>query len=101
MADYSRESADDVKYKKKIVHPVFMKELQNAWNWSTAMDLNSRKTDTKQHNKNIDFYFRTCQQYEMEKRSKINVFEWYFLQWNSSGKKCQRTEMFIDHFLSY
>ena len=28
-------------------------------------------------------------------------FEWYNLQRNLSGKKSQRTAMFIDHFLSY
>ena len=40
MADYSCESADDVKFEN--LYPVFMKELQNAWNCSAAMDL--RKT---------------------------------------------------------
>ena len=49
MADYSCESADDVKYSKRYIYiylyPVFMKELQNAWNWTAAMDL--RRTDIK------------------------------------------------------
>ena len=56
MPDYLYESADDVKfkndvkYKKKNLYPVFMKELQNDWNWSAAMDL--KRTDIKQQNKN-------------------------------------------------
>ena len=32
--------------------PVFMKELQNAWNWSATMDLG--RTDIKQQNKNVN-----------------------------------------------
>ena len=55
MADYSCESVDDVKYendvKYKILYPVFMKELQNTWDWSAAMDLS---TDIKQQNKKTD-----------------------------------------------
>ena len=31
------------------LYPVFMKELQNAWKWSAAMDL--KRTDIKQQNK--------------------------------------------------
>ena len=38
--------------KNNNFYPVFMKELQNAWNWSTEMDL--RRTDIKQQNKNVN-----------------------------------------------
>ena len=43
MADYSCKSDDVVKCKN--VYPVLMKELQNAWNCSDEMDLNSRRTE--------------------------------------------------------
>ena len=33
---------------------MFMKELQNAWNWSVAIDL--RRTDIKKQNKNIYWF---------------------------------------------
>ena len=36
---------------KKNFYPMFMKELQNAWNWSVAID--PRRTDIKKQNKNI------------------------------------------------
>ena len=34
------------------MNPAFMKELQNVWNLSAAMDL--RRTDIKQRNKNVN-----------------------------------------------
>ena len=59
MAEYSCESADDVKFKNdvkfKILYPVFMKELQNAWNLGAAMGL--RKTDIKRQNKTVNRLF--------------------------------------------
>ena len=32
---------------QEVQKTVFMNELQNAWNWNAAMDLNSRRIDTK------------------------------------------------------
>ena len=55
-----------------------MKELQNVWNWSVAMD--PRRTDIKQQNKNVNWVtlvFEHVNKYTMETRSKTNVFEWY------------------------
>ena len=65
------------------------------------MDL--RRTDIKQQNKNanrLTFVFEHINKYTMETRSKTNMFEWYNLYRNSSGKKKSRTAMLIDHFLS-
>ena len=55
-ADFPCKSANDVKYKndakyKKNLYHVFMKELQNAWSWSAAVDL--RRTVIKQQNNNV------------------------------------------------
>ena len=85
MAANLCESADNVKYiidvKFKNLYPLFMKELQNVWNWSAAMDL--RRTDIKkQQNKNVNrltFVFEHVNKYTMERRSNTNVFEWYNL----------------------
>ena len=52
------------------------------------MDL--RRTDIKQQNKNanrLTFVFEHVNEYTMETRSKTNMFEWYNLYRNSSGKK--------------
>ena len=58
-----------------------MKELQNVWIWSAAMDL--RRTDIKQQNKNVNrltFVLEHVNKYTMETRSILmNVFEWYNL----------------------
>ena len=76
--------ADDIKYKNDVkyknLYPVFMKELQNVWNWSAAVDW--RRTYIKQQNKNVNrlsFVFEYVNKYTMETRSKTNVFEWYNL----------------------
>ena len=65
------------------------------------MDL--RRTDIKQQNKNanrLTLVFEHVNKYTMETRSKTNMFEWYNLYRNLSGKKSQRTAMLRDHFLS-
>ena len=105
MVDYSCKSADHVKYKNDVkyknLYPVFMKELQNAWNWSAAMNL--RRTDIKQQNKNVNgltFVFEHVNNTRWKQEVLTNVFKWYNLQRNSSSKKSQRTAMFIGHFLS-
>ena len=56
-----------------------MKELQNVWNLSAAMDL--RRTDIKQQIRMLTdtFVFEHVNKYTMETRSKTNVFEWYNL----------------------
>ena len=57
-----------------------MKELQNGWNLSVAMDL--RRAAIKQQNKNVNrltFVFEHVNKYMMETRSQMNVFEWYNL----------------------
>ena len=62
-----------------------------------------RRTDIIQQNKNVNrltFVFEHANKYTNETRSKTNVFEWCNLWRNSSGKKSQRTAMFIYHFIS-
>ena len=67
-------------YYHKNLNPVFMKELQNVWNWNAAMDL--RRTYIKQQNKNVNrltFVSEHVNKYTMKIRSKTNVFQWYNL----------------------
>ena len=94
-----------------------MKESQNVWNLSAAMDFNKDvnntlfytsltliRTDIKQQKNRIltDLLsFSNVNKYTMETRSKTNVFELFNLLRNSSGKKRSKNcNMLIDHFLS-
>ena len=64
--------------------------------------MDRKRTDIKHKIRMLaDTFVSDVNKYTMETRSKTNLFEWYNLYRNSSGKKGQRTAMFIDHFLSY
>ena len=53
-----------------------MKELQNVWNLSAAMDFNNDRYKTANKNVNDLLSFSNVNKYTMETRSKTNVFEW-------------------------
>ena len=60
-----------------------------------------KKDRYKTANKNVNrltFVFEHVNKYTMETGSKTNVFEWYNLQRNSSGKKRSKHCNLIDHF---
>ena len=53
-----------------------MKELQNVWNLSAAMDFNKDRYKTAIRMLTDLLSFSNVNKYTMEKRSKTNVFEW-------------------------